>query len=65
MTATKLQVYFEDEAPRIGAGWRLVYAKIGRKWVRLVEHGSGHRTKLSRKTFNTLKIRRPDHVQSH
>jgi hypothetical protein len=31
----QVKIFFEDEAPRIGSGWRLVTAKIGRKWVRL------------------------------
>jgi len=31
----QVKIFFEDECPRTGAGWRLVTAKIGRKWVRL------------------------------
>lgn len=47
MTPIKLQVYLEDEAPKIGAGWRLVNATVGRKWVRMVESGSGRKAKLT------------------
>jgi len=28
-------IYFKDEAPRIGSGWRKVTVKKGRKWVHL------------------------------
>ena len=28
-------IYFQDEAPRIGSGWRKVTVKKGRKWVHL------------------------------
>jgi hypothetical protein len=34
-TEQQVRVYLEDEAPRLGSGWRLVTAQIGRKWVRL------------------------------
>jgi hypothetical protein len=30
-----VRIYFEDESPRLGCGWRWVTAQIGRKWVRL------------------------------
>jgi len=29
----KMKIHFQDEAPRIGNGWRLVTVEIGRKWV--------------------------------
>lgn len=31
----KAKIYFEDEAPRIGCGWRRVTVKVGRKWARI------------------------------
>jgi hypothetical protein len=58
---TKTLVYFEDEAPKIGAGWRLVYATVGRKWVRLKESGSGHKAKLKVETWKQLKRREAEY----
>jgi hypothetical protein len=29
------RVYFYDEAPRIGSGWRTVFVKEGRKWAHI------------------------------
>lgn len=34
-TAKILEIHFNDEAPRIGSGIRLVVALPGRKWVKL------------------------------
>jgi hypothetical protein len=42
----KLRIYLEDEAPRIGAGWRTVDVKLGRKWAYLTETSSGVRARL-------------------
>lgn len=28
-----VRIFFEDEAPRIGSGWRTVHVRVGRKWV--------------------------------
>lgn len=36
-TASPMRIFFEDEAPRIGSGWRKVYVKIGRKWVHFTD----------------------------
>jgi|RhiMethySRZTD1v2_1073278.scaffolds.fasta_scaffold13987_7 hypothetical protein len=33
MKIKRVKIFFHDEAPRIGCGWRLVTVKIGRKWV--------------------------------
>jgi len=42
----RARIFFEDEAPRIGAGWRIVTVRIGRKWVRVKgPHGSARFTK--------------------
>ena len=61
MTPIKLQVYLEDEAPKIGAGWRLVHATVGRKWVRMVEVGSERKAKLTVKIWEQLKKGEPIH----
>lgn len=51
----KVALYFEDEAPRIGCGWRLVKVlKIGRKWVRLEAAASGRRVKLPRHIYEVI-----------
>lgn len=47
-------IYFQDEAPRLGCGWRRCAVKVGRKWVRLVERATGYRQKLPLKTFAQL-----------
>lgn len=31
----RYRAYFQDECPRLGAGWRTVYVIAGTKWVRL------------------------------
>jgi hypothetical protein len=46
MQAQRMKIYFEDEAPRIGCGWRIVSVQIGRKWVRVrTQYGSARFTK--------------------
>lgn len=35
MQTKQVKIFFEDEAPRIGSGWRLVTVQVGRKWVRV------------------------------
>ena len=45
-------IYFQDEAPRIGSGWRKVTVKKGRKWVHLFSiYG---KAKLSMKRWKIL-----------
>lgn len=48
-------VYFEDQAPAIGAGWRPVMAKAGWKWVKLRIPGRERGTKIRRSVWDTLK----------
>ena len=48
----KYRIYFEDEAPRIGSGWRVVMARTGRKWVRIF--GPTGRARLSKADFARL-----------
>jgi hypothetical protein len=50
----KLWVYLQDEAPRIGAGWRRVEVHVGDKGVRLKVPGSTRSSKLPRAIFNTI-----------
>jgi hypothetical protein len=36
-----MRVYFMDEAPEIGCGWRQVEVQKGRKWVRVKDPRTG------------------------
>lgn len=44
--ASPMRLFFEDEAPRIGAGWRKVHVKVGRKWVVFRDTASDARARL-------------------
>ena len=46
---TEHTIYFHDEAPRIGSGYRKVIAVVGRKWVHLYSKyvGAGKRLRLN------------------
>lgn len=46
MKSVKTRVYLEDEAPRLGCGWRTLLIKVGRKWVHFLDPYNGNRTKL-------------------
>lgn len=54
MTTQRFNVYFEDEAPRIGAGWRVVEATIGYKWVKLRVPNAERGTKILRSVWDRL-----------
>ena len=51
--ATKVAVHLNDDAPRIGSGHRLVWAKPGRKWVHIAD-ADGNRGKLCVDTFRQV-----------
>ncbi len=51
----RYRVYFEDEAPRIGAGWRPVEATVGYKWVKLKTPGADRGTKIKRSVWDNLR----------
>jgi hypothetical protein len=55
MKTQRLHVYFQDEAPRIGAGWRPVLAQIGYKWVRIKTPGAERGVRIKRETWDTLR----------
>jgi hypothetical protein len=49
------RVYFQDEAPRLGAGWRLVeLLTIGRKWATFREVATGTRARLRKAEWLTV-----------
>ena len=54
MKRIKTRIFFEDEAPRIGCGWRWVTVIVGHKWVRVVETSTGARAKFSIKQFEQI-----------
>ena len=39
----------------LGSGRRLVYARLGRKWVYIIERPSGNRTKMRLSAWNIFK----------
>ena len=49
------RIYLEDESPRIGAGWRIVEATIGYKWVKLRTPNAERGTKIKRSVWDTLR----------
>jgi len=59
----KCHVYFQDEAPKVGAGWRVVIAKVGYKHVHLREPHAAQGTRISRKTWDTL--RKDEEYEAH
>lgn len=53
-----IHLYLEDQAPRIGAGWRTVdVISIGPKWVRIKERATGRGCRVARPVFDQLKYR--------
>lgn len=48
MNTKGVRLYFEDECPRIGAGWRTVYVKTGRKWIYFRDPTTGARAKIAK-----------------
>lgn len=48
-------VQFDNEAPRIGSGFRgVTILKIGRKWVRIKETATDRVARLPRRTWEDL-----------
>ncbi len=53
--ATGTRVYFFDEVPVIGSGWRTVEViKSGRKWTRIEEISTGRTARLSTEVWCRL-----------
>lgn len=53
MEASRMRVCFNDDAPRIGSGWRIIIAKIGRKIVHVADQ-HGNRAKFSREVWKRI-----------
>lgn len=47
-------IYFQDEAPAIGSGYRPIDAKVGHKWVRVRPRTGGRASRISRATWDRL-----------
>jgi len=45
-------IYFKDECPRVGSGWRKVQVKLGRKWVYISSIDG--KNKISMKNWDRL-----------
>lgn len=50
-----INIYFQDEARRIGCGWRTCEVKLGRKWAVLRECATDRRVKLPVAIFHKLR----------
>lgn len=48
MTTNQMRIYFEDECPKIGCGWRTVNVKIGRKWVYFIDPYNGNKCRIKK-----------------
>lgn len=59
----RVRIHFHDEAPTLGCGARIVVARIGRKWVRVMD-GMGRRARFTRNKFLELKPEPFPQVQS-
>lgn len=46
MKTQTIRVYFEDECPRIGCGWRTVNVRSGRKWIYFVDPYNGNKCRV-------------------
>jgi hypothetical protein len=53
-TAVQVRVHLRDECPRIGAGYRTIWAAPGRKWVRICDHNN-NRGKLTLAQFAVVR----------
>lgn len=52
MTPQRMRVFLQDEAPRVGSGWRIITALIGRKWVKIASKKG--RARLTKKQWQTI-----------
>lgn len=54
-TRSDLRVFLQDEAPRVGCGWRGVkIRKVGPKWAHLVETATGTGFKVPRRVWDSM-----------
>jgi hypothetical protein len=51
--AVRMTVYFEDEAPRLGAGLRIVRARVGWKWAHVTD-AFGRKARIRRAVWDRI-----------
>lgn len=56
-------IYFHDEAPRIGCGWRRCIIKIGSVWTVITEKATGKRVRLTTASVICLQVKRAEHSE--
>lgn len=44
---SRMRLFFEDECPRIGSGWRTIDIKVGRKWITFQDSANGTKAKMA------------------
>ena len=54
---TRYDIVLNDEAPRIGSGFRTVYVKEGRKWATMTSHEGDPDNKESRVVKKKLRLK--------
>ncbi len=54
MTLPLYRAHFNDECPAIGAGWRFIWVKEGRKWAYLVYAPTALTVRMKLATFEGL-----------
>ena len=57
MNRIAYEIVVGGNLPRIGSGYRLVYASEGRKWVHLTTLQGDGRTRLSKRAWSKIKKR--------
>lgn len=55
MIEYQARIYLEDEAPRIGSGWRTVLIREGDKWAHLTDVANGNRQRIRLDVLDRLR----------
>ena len=55
MIKTAYEIVIGGDLPRIGSGYRLVYASEGRKWVHITDLQGNGRTRITKKKWSGIK----------
>lgn len=55
MNEYQARIYLQDEAPRIGSGWRTVLIKEGDKWAHLIDVASGRKQRIRIEVLDELR----------
>ena len=57
MKTTAYEIVVGNELPRIGSGYRFVYASEGRKWIHVTDLKGEGKTRLSKRQWDKIKKR--------